>query len=111
MLAGVYIAYKKDKTLYYRSSITYKNKHISLGSFAEELTAHNAYLEATNILSDNTINIEQYNKKKLLSFDKWVSLINFRDNGIYFKNPIQYNFSFYATRILGAIRWGFKQFR
>jgi len=88
MLAGVYIAYKKDKTLYYRSSITYKNKHISLGSFAEELTAHNAYLEATNILSDNTINIEQYNKKKLLSFDKWVSLINFRDNGIYFKNPI-----------------------
>lgn len=30
---------------------------------------------------------------------------------IYFKNPIQYNFSFYATRILGAIRWGFKQFR
>ena len=88
MLAGVYIACKKDKTLYYRSSITYKNKHISLGSFSEEITAHNAYLEATNILSDNTINIEQYNRKKLLSFDKWVSLINFRDNGIYFKNPI-----------------------
>ena len=30
MLQGVYTATKKDKTLYYRSSITYKNKHISL---------------------------------------------------------------------------------
>jgi len=88
MKAGVYTAYKKDGTLYYRSSITYKNKHISLGSFGCEDDAHNAYLEADQILNSASLNLEHYNKKKLLSFDKWVSLINFRDNGIYFKNPI-----------------------
>lgn len=88
MKPGVYIAYKKDGTLYYRSSITYKNKHISLGSFIDEDSAHMAYCEASDILLNNEPKIEHYNKKKLLSFDKWVSLINFRDNGIYFKNPI-----------------------
>ena len=36
MPAGVYTAYKKDGTVYYRSSITHKNKHISLGSFSSE---------------------------------------------------------------------------
>lgn len=88
MQPGVYIAYKKDGTLYYRSSITYKNKHISLGSYDNEASAHKAYLEASKILNSTTQKIEHYNKKKLLSFDKWVSLINFRDNGMYFKNPI-----------------------
>ncbi len=88
MKPGVYTAYKKDGTLYYRSSITYKNKHISLGSFDSEDDAHNAYIEATELLSTSLQKIEHYNKKKLLSFDKWVCLINFRDNGIYFKNPI-----------------------
>ncbi len=88
MKPGVYIAYKKDGTMYYRSSITYKNKHISLGSFQDEVCAHNAYVEANNILTNYDIKLEHYNKKKLLSFNKWVSLINFRDNGIYFKNPI-----------------------
>ncbi len=88
MQPGVYIAYKKDGTLYYRSSITYKNKHISLGSFHDEDSAHNAYIEALKLLEDSSKLLEHYNKKKLLSFDKWVSLINFRDNNIYFKNPI-----------------------
>lgn len=88
MKSGVYIAYKKDGTEYFRSSITYKSKHVSLGSFSDEISAHNAYLEAGGLLSDKEQKIEHYNKKKLLAFDKWVSLINFRDNGIYFKNPI-----------------------
>ena len=33
MLPGVYQAKKKDDTIYFRSSITYSGKHISLGSF------------------------------------------------------------------------------
>ena len=33
MLPGVYQAKKKDNTIYFRSSITYSGKHISLGSF------------------------------------------------------------------------------
>lgn len=88
MKAGVFLATKKDGTYYYRSSVTYKNKHISLGSFSTEDMAHKAYLEALDIIDNTDIKIEHYNKKKLLSFHKWVCLINFRDNGIYFKNPI-----------------------
>ena len=42
MYPGVYIAKKKDGTIYYRSSFTYKSKHISLGSFATEKEAHKA---------------------------------------------------------------------
>lgn len=46
MPAGVYTAYKKDGTVYYRSSITHKNKHISLGSFSSENEAAVTYNEA-----------------------------------------------------------------
>ena len=48
MLPGVYKAARKDGTLYYRCSITYQNKHISLGSFEKEETAHLAYREQKN---------------------------------------------------------------
>lgn len=91
---GVYIAQKKDKSIYYRSSITYRGKHISLGSFSTEEDAHMCYIEAQNLVVSSYI-IEDYRNTKnhtkykhYLSFEKWVSLINFRDNGIYFKNPI-----------------------
>ena len=50
MKPGVFIAKKKDGTIYYRSSITYKNKHISLGSFDTEDQAHQTYNEASMIL-------------------------------------------------------------
>lgn len=36
MLKGVYLARKKDNSIYYRASITYRRKHISLGSFDTE---------------------------------------------------------------------------
>ena len=36
-LPGVYKTNKKDGTLYYRASINYKGKHISLGSFDNEI--------------------------------------------------------------------------
>ena len=49
MKKGVYTATKKDGTLYYRSSITFQNKHISLGSFSSEDLAATAYLEAENL--------------------------------------------------------------
>ena len=53
MLAGVYIAKKKDNSTYYRSSLTYRNKHISLGSFPTELQAHKAYLCALALLESD----------------------------------------------------------
>lgn len=88
-LSGVYESTKKDGELYYRASLTYKRKHISLGSYQTELQAHLAYVAATIILKDNsTLTIEDYQPSSALSFEKWVILINFRDNGIYFGHPI-----------------------
>lgn len=85
--AGVFLAYKKDKTPYYRTSITYKGKHISLGSFSTENKAHQAYLEGKKLLENVKLTPSTYHSKHL-SFDKCVILMNFRDHNIYFKTPI-----------------------
>ncbi|MBQ1192797.1 MAG: hypothetical protein IIX45_01595 [Lachnospiraceae bacterium] len=86
---GVFIAKKKNGELYFRSSFTYKSKHISLGSFLTEEDAHEAYMEASMLINTPSLSIVDYGiKKRKLAFDKWVSIINFRDNGLYFKNPI-----------------------
>ena len=87
-LPGVYIAKKKNGTVYYRSSLTYRTKHISLGSYESADKAHAAYLLASRILDDAKTGIVHYHPESILPFDKWVCLINFRDNGIYFANPI-----------------------
>lgn len=101
MLTGVYQASKKDGSIYYRSNITYRNKHISLGSFPAETDAHQAYLEADQLLQDTKITIDnvifsQYH----LNHEKIVTLLNFRDNHIYIKNPIylfRTYFNYYLT--------------
>ena len=61
-LPGAFKAQKKDGTVYYRASVTYKNKHISLGSFAAENDASSAYCEAQKIVSDtgSIYNIDSY---------------------------------------------------
>lgn len=88
LLPGVYQAKKKNGEIYYRTSITFKNKHISLGSYNSESLANQAYETATDILRNSKYTIEDYNQNFILEFDKWVILINFRDSGLYFKNPI-----------------------
>lgn len=89
MEKGVFQASKKDGSIYYRASFTFQNKHISLGSFDSEETAHRAYLEAISISGDEDIVISDYKTHvHYLSFPKWVTIINFRDNRIYFKTPI-----------------------
>ena len=85
---GVFAAQKKDGTVYYRSSLTHRSKHISLGSFPTEEAAGKAYREGKWILENASIPLSGYTKGSPLSFEKWVCLINFRDNGIYFANPI-----------------------
>ncbi|MDF2819799.1 MAG: hypothetical protein K0R15_240 [Clostridiales bacterium] len=87
-LIGVYIAEKLDGKRYFRASITHKSKHISLGSFELQSAAHKAYLEADAILNGNQYNIKDYSSILKLSFEKWIVLHNYRDNGIYIKNPI-----------------------
>lgn len=88
MKTGVYLAKKKDGSIYYRSSITYKSKHISLGSFPSEEQAHQTYTEAAMLLN-SSLTLEDVAQATLhLPFDKAVTLINFRDNGLYIGNPI-----------------------
>ena len=78
---GVFRAEKKDGTVYYRASLTKNGKHISLGSFSDALQAHRAYEQGLLLLSDPSLTLQSYEKVSPLSFEKWVSLINLRDNG------------------------------
>ncbi len=89
MKQGVYMAKKKNGQTYFRSSVTYMGKHISLGSYPKEAEAHKAYQLASQILSyDSQMTLHDYPDGCILSFHKWIVLHNFRDNKIYFKNPI-----------------------
>ena len=88
MLPGVYTAVKKDNTIYYRSNITFSGKHISLGSFSTEEEAHLAYKEAESLLQGTTTLEEVLLTQESLSFEKKVTLLNFRDNRMYIGNPI-----------------------
>ena len=113
-LAGVYETTKKDGSVYYRSSVTYKRRHISLGSYENAQSAHLAYRLALSVLEpDSPITIEtlsqlyrtesaslEKSKKNIAKFDslpfeKAVCLLNFRDNGIYFSSPIYLKKSFF----------------
>ena len=113
-LAGVYETTKKDGTVYYRSSVTYKGRHISLGSFENAQSAHLAYRQAQSILdADSPVHIDtlsqfyqtepealkkaQKNIAKFdnLPFEKAICLLNFRDNQIYFSSPIYLKKSFF----------------
>ncbi len=86
--AGVFPSIKKDGSPSYRASLTYRGKHISLGSFSTPEKAHAAYQEGTALLSNRECTLLSYGDNSPLSFGKWVCLINFRDNGLYFGNPI-----------------------
>ncbi len=98
MQSGVFQAQKKDGTIYYRSSITYHAKHISLGSYDEEGTAHQAYLTASTLLSGQAdIQPDDYHAEQYpdLPFHKWITLLNYKNNGIYCKTPIYLRSNFF----------------
>ena len=88
-LPGVYETTQKNSTVTYRSSLTYQSKHISLGSYATKEEAHAAYLLARKLLSDDCLTLTSYSETgSVIPFEKWVILLNFRDNGLYFATPI-----------------------
>lgn len=88
-MEGVYQTAKKNGEIYYRSSLTYRRKHISLGSYKDALLAHLAYRTASRLIAEGSkITLEDYRSTSVLSFEKWVVLLNFRDNGIYLGTPI-----------------------
>lgn len=85
---GVFPAFRKNGEPYFRASLTYRRKHISLGSFSTPEEAHAAYLEGRRILADTACTPENYAEDSVLPFEKWVCLANFRDNRLYIGNPI-----------------------
>ena len=98
MLPGVYKSAKKDGSISYRASITFRSKHISLGSFKSEEQAHYAYLDAAEIINNSNIfTPDNYSASlcRMLPFSKWVVLNNFKNNGIYIKTPIYLRKTFF----------------
>ncbi|MBO6134140.1 MAG: hypothetical protein J6P05_07405 [Lachnospiraceae bacterium] len=99
-LPGVSSSRKKSGEVYYRAGITFRSKHISLGSSSSASEAHEMYLEGKRIIS-TSVQLNEYVETSPLAFDKWVCLINFRENRVYFKNPIylkkQKYFSYYIS--------------
>lgn len=92
--SGLYLTQKKDGTPYYRVSVTYKRKHISLGSFEKKEAALFAYQEAKEILSNTSHTPSSYSPK-YLNFEKCITLMNFRDHDIYIKTPIYIHAKFF----------------
>lgn len=85
---GVYKTQKNNGETYYRSSITIRGKHISLGSFASLNEAHVCYMEASNLLCRQESGINISIELKHLPFEKYVIICNYLDNDIYFGTPI-----------------------
>lgn len=89
MLPGVYKTTKKDGTVYYRSSMTFRNKHISLGSSPDSRIANAMYREGQTLCSDVSVTLQNFTSFiEHLSFEKAISILNFRDHDIYIKTPI-----------------------
>ena len=102
MATGVYEAIKKDGTHYYRANIHFRAKHISLGSFATFEEANVVYLQARALLDDADATLpEAFSCYEKIPFDKTVTLLNFRDNGMYLGTPIylqsQHFFVYYLS--------------
>ncbi len=98
---GVYTTRKKDGTIYYRVSLTFRRKHISLGSFPNPEQASAVYADGRLLLEHVEISLDDYASVSNLPYDKFIILLNFRDNGLYFPTPIylrkQY-FEYYLTK-------------
>ena len=106
-LAGAFRATQKNGKVYYRSSVTYRNKHISLGSYDTEQQAHEAYLVAKELINNKELTIDSYRVDSPLDFEKYVSVINFRDRGVYFKNPIYLEKSYFQYYLTPSIVFKF----
>ena len=99
-IKGVYPAVKKNGEEYYRASITYKNKHVSLGSFDNAMTAHICYKEANRLLHDSEVTIDNFPEHiHVLDYSKAVTVLNFRDNDMYFKTPIYLRTKYFTYHV------------
>ncbi len=116
MEKGVFEIKNKAGASVYRASVTYKGRHISLGSFEHESAAAGAYAFAKEILYGSMTlfsyidlyksyenkapdpakeKSNQTDNQSFLPFTKAVTLLNFRDRGVYIKNPIYLEKSYF----------------
>ncbi len=96
LLKGVYKRVDSKGKDRFVASFTYKSKHISLGSFENIKAANSAYKEALALVSDKSKKtLDDYEATMILNFEKWITIINFRDNGLYIKNPIYLRRNFF----------------
>lgn len=95
---GVYITKRKDGTTVYRASITYQNKHISLGTYLIEEKASAIYHKAHWLLK-SALGVADYDEAHGLPFGKWVVLVNFRDSGFYFRTPIYLHKNYFTYHL------------
>lgn len=96
---GVYKTTKKNGDIYYRTSITYKRKHISLGSYDDFDVASKVYTECKEIIADISIGPDDYSSNYSIPYNKFISIINLRDNGIYFPTPIYLRKQFFEYHL------------
>ncbi|MCR5100290.1 MAG: hypothetical protein K6B41_02900 [Butyrivibrio sp.] len=85
---GVYETTLLDGTKSFRASITFNKRHIALGSFDSESKASKVYKQAYEILHDPEYTIDKYKETDSIPFEKFITLINFRDKKMYIPNPI-----------------------
>ncbi|MCR5640100.1 MAG: hypothetical protein K6G04_01960 [Lachnospiraceae bacterium] len=108
MSKGVFKTTKKNGDVYYRVSITYQGKHISLGSFDSASAASCAYKEAERLYRDSKLNLLNYKSCcKHLHPDKAITILNHRDNKMYIKTPIylQNGYFSYFLRGVGELKF------
>ena len=86
--AGVYKARKKDGTEYFRCSLTYKGKHISLGSYDTEDKAGAVYKAAKAIMDSGDPSVLVYEDYNSIPYQKYMILLNLKLTGVYFPTPI-----------------------
>ncbi len=95
VMTGIFKTAKKDGTVYYRASVTYRGKHISIGSSENMEEAVSMYETAVKVVKGDCV-IEEYYNYTAVPFKKYITLINFRDHRIYIKNPIMLRRSFFS---------------
>ena len=94
---GISKAKYKDGKEYYRVSVTFHSRHISLGS-SENIDIALQIFDSAKKALYSSYSVSDWLSRPLpsLSFSKFISLINFRDNGIYIKSPVYLRKSFFS---------------
>ena len=89
MAYGIYRTQLKDGSPSYRVSFYHEKKHIAIGSYPSGKEAQDALDEALRFYDDSSITIDNFSTHLFfISPDKAVSILNHRDNGVYFRTPI-----------------------